>query len=127
MSIGRTSIVRLLRTCLPLGVVALTSCSSSSNGSNATGDDAGWGNDAGATNDADTTNDAGTTSDAGMANDAGAAHDGGKTRGDAGAPPPPPIDPNAFYVAPNGNDGNDGSLAKPFATLEHAQSAMQGS
>jgi hypothetical protein len=65
-------------------------------------------------------NDAGTTSDA------GSTSDGGASTGDAG-PPPPPIDPNAFYVSPSGSDGNDGSLAAPFATLEHAQSAMQAS
>jgi hypothetical protein len=117
-----------IRTCLLLGVVALTSCSSSSNGgSNPTGDDSSTTNDGGATNDAETANDAATVSEGGTPNEAGAKGDGGKTKGDAGPPPPPPIDPNAFYVAPSGSDTNDGSLAKPFATLEHAQSAMQGS
>lgn len=38
-----------------------------------------------------------------------------------------PIDPNAFYVAPSGNDSNPGTLALPFATLAHAQTAMRAS
>ncbi|MGB6026025.1 MAG: hypothetical protein WBG40_12585, partial [Candidatus Sulfotelmatobacter sp.] len=34
---------------------------------------------------------------------------------------------NGFYVAPNGNDNNPGTLAQPFATLGKAQSAMRAS
>jgi hypothetical protein len=34
---------------------------------------------------------------------------------------------NAFYVSPNGNDSNPGTLAAPFATLARAQEAMEGS
>jgi parallel beta-helix repeat protein len=34
---------------------------------------------------------------------------------------------NAFYVSPNGNDSNAGTLAAPFATLARAQQAMEGS
>lgn len=71
--------------------------------------DASAGND-GATEAAPAGGDAGTSSD-------GAAGDGGTTV---------PIVP-AFYVAKNGNDSNDGSLASPFATLGRAQTAMQGS
>jgi parallel beta-helix repeat protein len=33
----------------------------------------------------------------------------------------------AFYVSPSGNDSDPGTLAKPFLTLEKAQSAMQAS
>lgn len=33
----------------------------------------------------------------------------------------------AFFVSPDGNDANDGTLVAPFATLERAQAAMQGS
>jgi len=33
----------------------------------------------------------------------------------------------AYYVAPNGNDGNAGSLDAPFLTPKKAQSAMRGS
>ncbi len=33
----------------------------------------------------------------------------------------------SFYVASNGNDSNDGSFANPFATLDHAQQAMENS
>lgn len=39
-------------------------------------------------------------------------------------PTPTPTGP-AFYVATNGNDGNDGSLAHPFASLGRAVAAMQ--
>ena len=35
--------------------------------------------------------------------------------------------PTAFYVATNGNDGNPGTLASPFATLARAQTAMRNS
>jgi Ca-dependent carbohydrate-binding module xylan-binding/Protein of unknown function (DUF1565) len=34
---------------------------------------------------------------------------------------------DAFYVSPNGSDSNSGTLAAPFATLAHAQQAMEGS
>ena len=37
------------------------------------------------------------------------------------------VSTNAFYVATNGNDGNPGTLAAPFATLQRAQQAMEGS
>lgn len=33
----------------------------------------------------------------------------------------------AFYVATSGNDGNDGSVNRPFATLSRAKSAMESS
>jgi hypothetical protein len=32
-----------------------------------------------------------------------------------------------FYASPSGNDGNPGTEASPFATLQHAQSALRGS
>ena len=35
--------------------------------------------------------------------------------------------PAAFYVAPDGDDTHDGSLAHPFATIAHAVAAMRGS
>lgn len=35
--------------------------------------------------------------------------------------------PQAFYVAPNGNDNNSGSLSSPFASLGRAQRAMRAS
>jgi hypothetical protein len=34
---------------------------------------------------------------------------------------------NAFYVSPDGSDSNPGTLAAPFATLQHAQQAMEDS
>jgi len=34
---------------------------------------------------------------------------------------------SGFYVSPNGNDSNPGTLAAPFATLGRAQQAMEGS
>lgn len=47
------------------------------------------------------------------------------------APPPPapvaPLPPTAggtFYVAPNGSDGNPGTLDRPFGTIRHALSAL---
>jgi parallel beta-helix repeat protein len=45
-------------------------------------------------------------------------------------PPPTPAPPPsgaAFYVSVTGNDGGDGSINHPFATLARAQSAMEGS
>jgi hypothetical protein len=42
----------------------------------------------------------------------------------ASAPAPAPV---GFYVSPNGSDSNAGTLASPFATLAHAQQAMEGS
>jgi hypothetical protein len=33
---------------------------------------------------------------------------------------------SAFFVATNGNDANDGSIDRPFATLERAKIAMEG-
>ena len=30
-----------------------------------------------------------------------------------------------FYVAPNGSDGNPGTLAAPFATIDHARAAVR--
>jgi len=39
----------------------------------------------------------------------------------------PPPSGNAFYVSPSGSDSNAGTLEAPFATLAHAQSAMQAS
>jgi len=41
--------------------------------------------------------------------------------------PDPAQTTNAFYVSPNGNDSNPGTLAAPFATLQHAQQAMENS
>jgi hypothetical protein len=41
--------------------------------------------------------------------------------------PDPAQTTNAFYVSPNGSDSNPGTLAAPFATLAHAQQAMEGS
>lgn len=35
--------------------------------------------------------------------------------------------PKGFYVAPNGNDNNPGTLEQPFATFGRAQSAMRAS
>ena len=32
---------------------------------------------------------------------------------------------NAFYIAPDGNDQNDGSINSPFATLEAARDAVR--
>jgi hypothetical protein len=76
--------------------------------------------------------------DGGSAAEAGAGNDGateaGPSGGDAGVSsdgagdggPTVPIVP-AFYVAKNGDDGNDGSVASPFATLGKAQTAMQTS
>lgn len=43
----------------------------------------------------------------------------------ATTPPASPPAPAGFYVSTSGNDGNDGSLAHPFATLTQAQSAME--
>ena len=34
-------------------------------------------------------------------------------------------EPNALYVAPDGSDGNPGTRAKPFATLEGARDAIR--
>src|SRR5690349_16982261 len=34
---------------------------------------------------------------------------------------------NGFFVAPNGNDNNAGTINAPFATLVKAQSAMRSS
>ncbi len=36
-------------------------------------------------------------------------------------------DPAAFHVALDGSDGDDGSIAHPFASLERARTAMRGS
>ncbi len=37
------------------------------------------------------------------------------------------VDPKiAFHVAPDGDDGSDGSAARPFASLERARAAMRG-
>jgi hypothetical protein len=41
----------------------------------------------------------------------------------AGAPPSGP----GFFVSPNGNDSNPGTINAPFATLERAQQAMENS
>lgn len=41
--------------------------------------------------------------------------------------PAPVTPPPGFYVATSGSDGNDGSMAHPFATLGQAQSAMEHS
>ncbi len=54
--------------------------------------------------------------------DAGTSSDGATGEGGTTVPIVP-----AFYVAKNGSDSNDGSLASPFATLGRAQTAMQGS
>ena len=43
------------------------------------------------------------------------------------APMPSSPLPQAFYVAPNGNDNNAGSLSSPFASLGRAQRAMRAS
>jgi parallel beta-helix repeat protein len=64
----------------------------------------------------------GNTADAGNAGDSGQAGDSA-----AGVDAGVPINPNAYYVATNGDDGNPGTLAKPFATLGKAQKAMQAS
>jgi hypothetical protein len=66
--------------------------------------------------------------DGGSGSSSGGSSDGGGTpdasdAGDGGVP----IDPDAFYVATNGDDGNPGTLALPFATLAHAQTAMRAS
>jgi len=53
----------------------------------------------------------------------GGSSGGSSDAGDGGVP----IDPDAFYVATNGDDGNPGTLALPFATLAHAQTAMRAS
>src|SRR5437667_8138259 len=36
-----------------------------------------------------------------------------------------PVLAQPYYVAPNGSDGNPGSLEKPFATLQRAQQAVR--
>ena len=33
---------------------------------------------------------------------------------------PPPVNPNAYYLATNGNDSNPGTLEQPFATFTQA-------
>ncbi len=44
-------------------------------------------------------------------------------------PTPTPVPPQggAYYVATNGSDSGNGSAASPFATLDHARVAMEGS
>jgi hypothetical protein len=64
----------------------------------------------------------GSSSSSSGGGDSGSPKDAGPGK-DAGVP----INPNAFYVATNGNDGNPGTLSKPFATLAQAQKAMQAS
>lgn len=44
----------------------------------------------------------------------------------SGGNPPPPTS-TAFYVAANGNDGNQGTLAAPFATFTRCRAAMETS
>ncbi|HEX8796191.1 MAG TPA: right-handed parallel beta-helix repeat-containing protein [Polyangiaceae bacterium] len=67
-------------------------------------------------------------SGSGSGGSSGGGHDAGSTldAGDAGDGAVP-IDPDAFYVATNGNDANPGTLAQPFATLAKAQTAMRAS
>src|SRR5260221_10440706 len=36
-----------------------------------------------------------------------------------------PVLGQPYYVAPTGSDGNPGTLEKPFATIQHAQQAVQ--
>lgn len=36
-----------------------------------------------------------------------------------------PLAAQPYYVAPGGNDGNPGALAKPFASLQRAQQAVR--
>ena len=63
-----------------------------------------------------------TSSNDGGDQDGSLSADGrGSAAGDGGVT----IDPNAFYVATNGDDNNPGTLALPFATLAHAQTAMR--
>jgi hypothetical protein len=118
---------------LPIRVVCvvalLAGCgSSSAGGAPSGGSDSGAdgqvttpGQDGGSDADASAGKD-GATEAAPAGGDAGTSSDG--STGDGGTTVP--IVP-AFYVAKNGNDSNDGSLASPFATLGRAQTAMQGS
>lgn len=40
--------------------------------------------------------------------------------------PPPPLDPSALYVAPDGDDTQDGAYDRPFLTLRAALRALPG-
>jgi hypothetical protein len=63
----------------------------------------------------------GTTASGGAATTGADGGDAGEAQ-DAGY-----VNPDAFYVATNGDDQNPGTLAQPFATLGQAQKAMRGS
>jgi len=63
--------------------------------------------------------------------DAATSQDGGADDGgeDADAAPctptPPPSGANVYFVSPSGSDSNPGTLASPWATIGHAQQAVQ--
>jgi hypothetical protein len=50
----------------------------------------------------------------------------GSTGSSTGSSTTPPSEPG-FYVSPTGSDSNAGTLAAPFATLAHAEQAMENS
>jgi hypothetical protein len=64
----------------------------------------------------------GTVTSGGTGTSGGTSTDSGVGTG-AGAPPSGP----GFFVSPNGNDSNPGTVDAPFATLERAQQAMENS
>jgi hypothetical protein len=84
--------------------------------------DSGTGRDAESGTDHDTGQDGGRPRDTGPAHDALDENKSKDGPTDAGFVIVP-----AFYVSTKGNDGNDGSVMAPFATLGKAQTAMQES
>jgi hypothetical protein len=69
-----------------------------------------------------------TSSSTSTSPSSGTSTDSSTSNADVGTGAPDPAQTtDAFYVSPNGNDSNPGTLAGPFATLAHAQQAMENS